>query len=86
MVATPYKLVLEQCNAGRKNGESFLKKIPFSLSDFMTGADHGNSYGQMTLTFIPVDPETVEDCGEFLNSVIIAKDDKPYQCLSLIHI
>lgn len=48
--------------------EDFMKKGQLSLSDFIAEDGQGNSYGQMQLTFIPVDPEHGEACDAFLNS------------------
>ncbi len=48
--------------------EDFMRKGQLSLSDFIAEDDLGNQYGQMQLTFIPVDPEHGEACDAFLNS------------------
>ena len=48
--------------------EDFMKKGQLSLSDFIAEDDYGNRYGQMTLTFIPVDPTLGEVCDAYLNS------------------
>ncbi len=48
--------------------EDFMKKGQLSLSDFIAEDGQGNNYGQMQLTFIPVDPEHGEACDSFLNS------------------
>ncbi len=48
--------------------ENFMKKGQLSLSDFIAEDEAGNSYGQITLTFIPLDPENGMVCDAYLNS------------------
>lgn len=48
--------------------EDYMKQGKVSLSDFIAEDYEGNSYGQMTLTFIPVDPANGEHCDAYLNS------------------
>ena len=48
--------------------EDYMKQGKVSLSDFIAEDYDGNSYGQMTLTFIPVDPANGELCDAYLNS------------------
>tara|TARA_B100001989_G_scaffold252023_1_gene232821 strand:+ start:3465 stop:3749 length:285 start_codon:yes stop_codon:yes gene_type:complete len=49
--------------------ENFMKQNQTSISDFIAEDDAGNSYGQITLTFLPMGPENNPDrCNNFVNS------------------
>ena len=48
--------------------EEFMRAGQLSLSHFIAEDDKGNRYGQMTLTFIPVDPAHGEICDMFLGT------------------
>ena len=48
--------------------EDYMKQGQLSLSDFIAEDENGNEYGQITLTFIPLDPENQDACNEYLSS------------------
>ena len=48
--------------------EDYMKQGQLSLSDFIAEDDSGKDYGQITLTFVPLDPENQDACNEYLSS------------------
>lgn len=48
--------------------EDYMKKGEWSLSDFIAEDESGSSYGQMTLTFQPLDPLNNGACESFPDS------------------
>jgi len=48
--------------------EDFMRRGQLSLSDFIAEDEAGNVYGQVTLTFIPLDPENGTLCDAYVNS------------------
>ncbi|PCJ99457.1 MAG: hypothetical protein COA45_05320 [Zetaproteobacteria bacterium] len=55
-------------NVHIKIHEQYMKQGLLSISDFIAEDNYGHIYGQMNLTFIPVDPAHGNICDGYVNS------------------